>query len=141
MERRGLLFLLLSVIGGMVGASMASLISFWLYPQLQYDFSMFLYDLFSLGRVASAIFVWLFYVPALIVLLLLSRRFIKTDLKNWPYTVFLSVSFLLVFISQMHLFAAFASGLLGYFLNTVLAGLILIGIMVARRCCYRDQAP
>lgn len=132
MARRGFLFLLLSVIGGMVGAFTASLISFWIYPQLQSDFLMFLYDLFSLGGVVSAVFVWLFYVPALIVLLLLSRRFIKASLKDWPYTVFLAVSFLLVFISQIHLFAAFANGVLEYLLNTVLAGLILIGTIAAR---------
>lgn len=136
MARRGIIFLLLSVIGGMAGAFVASLISFWLYQQLQSDLAMFLRDLFSFGAVASAVFVWLFYVPAFIVLLLLNKRFMAVNLKDWPYGVFLGGSFLLVFISQIHPFSAFASGVPEYLLNTVLAGMILTGNMaiLSSRC-------
>ncbi|MQA40162.1 hypothetical protein [Rugamonas aquatica] len=133
MARRGVIFLLLSVIGGGAGAFVASLISFWLYPQLQSDLPMFLRDLFSFGAAASAVFVWLFYVPAFIVLLLLNKRFMAANLKDWPYGVFLGVSFLLVFISQIHPFAVFSSGVLEYLLNTILAGMILTGTVAILR--------
>ena len=130
MARRGFIFLLLSMIGGIAGAFAASLISFWLYPQLQSDLLMFLRDLFSFGAAASAVFVWLFYAPAFIALLLLNKRFMAASLKEWPYVVFLGVPFLLVFISQIHPFAAFATGVMEYLLNTMLVGLILVGIIV-----------
>lgn len=133
MAQRGLMIFLSSIIGGMVGAFAASLISFWLYPLLQSDLSMFLRDLFSFGGAASAAFVWLFYIPALIVLLLLSRRFMATNPEDWPYAFFLAVSFLLVFISQVHPFTSFANGLLEYLLNTVLAGMVLMGVMTVLR--------
>lgn len=133
MARRGLMFFLSSLIGGMVGAFAASLISFWLYPLLQSNLSMFLRDLISFGGAASAAFVWLFYVPALIALLLLSKRFMMLNPKNLPYAYVSGVSFLLVFISQIHPFASFANGVLEYLLNTVLAGMILIAIMIMLR--------
>ena len=139
MARHGIIFLLLSLLGGVTGAFMASLLSFWLYPQLQSDLAMFLHDLFSFGGVASAAFVWLFYVPALIGLLLLSKRFIAASLEDWPYVVFFAMSFLLVFISQIHPFTAVANGVLEYLLNTLFVGLILSGVMAILRNCRNDS--
>jgi hypothetical protein len=94
---------------------------------------MFLRDLFAFGTVVSAAFVWLFYVPALAALLFFSRVFTGVKLKDWPYVLYFAVSFLLIFISQIHPFASYANGLLEYQLNTVLAGIVLMGMSTVLR--------
>jgi hypothetical protein len=132
MARRGLMFFLSSLIGGVGGAFAASLIMFWFYPLLRSDLSMFLRDLFSFGGVASAAFVWLGHVPILVVLLLFCGRFIASP-KNWSYAFFMTVSFLPVFINQIRPFASIANGMLEYLFNAVLAGTILIGATAVLR--------
>lgn len=133
MVQRKFLFLLISSAGGVLGAFLGSLVSYWLHPLLQYDLSMFLSDLFSFGRLASAVFVWLFYAPALIILIILSKRFMGASSSDWSYVYVLMISLLLVFISQIHPFGRFFSGIPEYLMNTALSGLILIGPMVVLR--------
>ena len=132
MTLRAVMYLLISLLGGVVGAFAASLIIFWVYPELQSDLRMFLRDLFSPGAAASAAFIWLISLPAIIVLLFLHKRFMAARLQDWPFVIVLAASFSLVFISQIHFFGAIANGVIEYLLNCGLAGLILTTIMVFR---------
>jgi hypothetical protein len=133
MARHVLTGLVLSLLGGMLGSFAASLLSFWLYPQRQSGLAMFLHDLFSLGGVASAAFVWMFYVPALIGLLLLNKRLIRGCKRDFLYVVFFVVSFLLMLISQLYPFASFSNGVLDYFLNALLVELVMLAVMAGIR--------
>lgn len=133
MITRSIVVLLFSIVGGVAGSFIASLISFVLYPLLRSDFSMFLSDLLSTGGMIAAVFAWLFYVPSLIALVITSWLITSISPIDRSYGFFAAVSFLSILVSQLHLFTGLSEGIYEYLLNTLITGLILMGTLRVMR--------
>jgi hypothetical protein len=128
-------YALLSMFAGILGTLIASLTSYWLYPLLRYDLSMYLRDLVSFGAAISAVFVWLVYFPAIAILhFLYSRYFAITRPTKTSIGAVLSLSFLTLFTSQIHPFDERVNWAFEYLLTVTLSALILfIVTLVFRR--------
>ncbi len=96
--------LMVSLVAGVVGWFLGSVVSFWITPALQYDIGMFYRDLFSLGGLFSSLFAWTVFMPSILLLYFLATRVFKKQVSRavmFVYVFFLS--FLLLFGNQAKL--------------------------------------
>ena len=122
--------LAVAMFAAVVGSVAAALVSYSLYPAQQYEYSIFVADLFSPGSFASAAFAWLFYFPAFSALMLIIKRLMRIDVRDQPFWLWAGASFLLIFIVKLHIFASVSNGVLEYSLNSSVIILIIFAVSI-----------